>query len=212
VPQAGTSPVFGILSPTAGVFTTLDMVPLQSTRHWGSLTRPIRRAESPRAIRFAIQCLVVVPQAGTSPIFGILNSAVGGFPTLDMVPLQSTRHWGLRTRPIRCAKSPRAIRFAIQSLVVVLQAGTSPIFGILNPAAGVFPTLDMVPLQSTRHWGLCTRSIQRAESPRAIHSTIQCLLVGLQAGTSPIVGILNPAAGVFTTLDMVPLQSTRHWE
>ena len=153
-----------------------------------------------------------MPQAGTSPIFGILNSAVGGFPTLDMVPLQSTRHWGLRTRPIRCAKSPRDIRFAIQSLVVVLQAGTSPIFGILNPAAGVFTTLDMLPLLSTRHWRSHTRPIPRAESYRVTRFAIHCLVVVLQAGTSPIFGILNPAAGVFPTLDMVPLQSTRHWE
>jgi len=168
------------------------MLPLQTARCGGCRTRPIELAQSPRAIRFAPQCLVVVLQAGTSPIFGILNPAARVFTTLDMVPLQSTRHWGSLTRPIRRAESPRAIRFAIQCLVVVPQAGTSPIFGILNPAAGVFPTLDMVPLQSTRHWGSRTRPIRCAESPHAIRFAIHPLLAAPQPQTSPIFAISKP--------------------
>ena len=46
-------------------------------------------------------------------VFKIRNNIIS--PN-DMLPLQSTRHRGSRTRPIQCAESPRAVHVAIQPL------------------------------------------------------------------------------------------------
>jgi len=57
-----------------------------------------------------------------------------------MLPPQTARCGGSRTRPIQLAESPRAIHFAISPMVGALQAQTSPIFGIQNAATEEFPT------------------------------------------------------------------------
>jgi len=53
------------------MFTTFDVLYLQSARHLEPRTRPIRCVESRRAIHFAIRPVVVVVQVQTYPIFGI---------------------------------------------------------------------------------------------------------------------------------------------
>ena len=58
-----------------------------------------------------------------------------------MLPQQLDRASGCRTMPTRCAESPGVIHFIIGSLVAVLQAQTSPIFEIQDPAITEFPTV-----------------------------------------------------------------------
>ena len=70
-----------------------------------------------------------------------------------MAPLQSHHSWKSRPGPIRCAESPRAIRFPIALLALPPQAKTSPIFGIHDRAARVFTTFEMLTLQSAGLWG-----------------------------------------------------------
>jgi len=58
------------------------------------------------------------------------------------------------------------------------------------------PHIDMLPLQSIRHRGSCTRPIQCAESPRAIHVVIQPLCGALQGAECWNFAIENPMARI----------------
>ena len=201
-------PNSGILNPAPGGISTFDIPPLQSESPWEHRTSPIRCAKSRGAIHSVIVPLVVALQAWTCRISGILNHPTDIFSTSDIPPLRSGSLWEYRPRPIWCAESRGPIHFVIGPLVVALQAETCPIFAFQNVTAGLFLTIDIVALQSTRHRGQSTGPTWCAESHGTVHFAVHPLVGALQAITCWNFGI---AAGVFTTFDMLALQSTRHW-
>ena len=99
----------------------------------------------------------------------------------------------------------------IPLLAALLQAQTSPIFGILNSGTTIFPTTDPFPPPSTKHWGSRPMPICYAESPRPIRSAIRPVAVVLHAQTSSIFIIGNTATQAFSTSDPFIPQSTGHW-
>jgi len=78
-----------------------------------------------------------------SLIFGIQDPTGGLLPTFDLAPLQSASPWGHRPGPTSGPESPCAIHFGIALLGLAPQAETWPIFGIQDPAAGVYPPFDI---------------------------------------------------------------------
>ena len=128
--HAQISRIFGIWDLAAYGLTTLHPLPLQWARHCGSHPRPIQCAEPSHAVLPVVQLLPVALQVQTLPIFGIWDHDLPVFSTLRPLSLQSVRDLEPCTTPIRSVESPRAIRFPISLLVVILRAQTSPIFGI----------------------------------------------------------------------------------
>jgi len=108
-----------------------------------------------------------------------------------------------RPVPAECVESPRAIQFAIGSVVVVLQAQISPIFGIWDLITAIFTTFDVLHVQSARLLESHTRPTQCGKSHRAIRFAIWPLVAVLQAQISPIFGIWDPATAIFITFDML---------
>jgi len=74
------------------MFTTFDVLQIQSAGHLKSLNGPIRCSESLRTIHSASQLLVVSMHAQISWIFGIWEPAAYMLTTLNPLPLQSVRH------------------------------------------------------------------------------------------------------------------------
>ena len=113
--------IFGIWNHAIAIFTTFDMLQLQPARHLKLVSRPIWCAKSPRTFHFAMQPVIGVLQAQTSPIFRIWDHATAKFTTFDVLQLQSARHLELGPRHAQCIESLCAIRFVICSVVAVPQ-------------------------------------------------------------------------------------------
>jgi len=92
-------------------------------------------------------------------------------------------------------------------MVAALQAQISSIFGIWDHARATFTTFDVLQLQSARSLESRTGPIRCAKSHRAILLAIWSMVAVPQAQISPIFGIWDHATAIFTTFDVLQLQS-----
>ena len=92
-------------------------------------------------------------------------------------------------------------------MVAVLPAQICPIFGIWDRVTATFTTFDVLQLQSARPLESRTRPIWCAESHRSILLAIRSMVAVPQAQISPIFANWDHATAIFTTFDVLQLQS-----
>ncbi len=191
--ETGTGPLTGITQIAAGGGWRCALLADQTARCWGSSSYGQLGAGSHTGD--SALPLVVQNESGTGPLTGIARLELGGAHTCALLTDGTARCWGDNESGElgNGSTSPTTNHHAFLPVVVKNAAGTAPLAGITQLAAGNQFTCALLTSATARCWG------ENTNGQLGDNTTTRRLLpvvVKNSTGTAPLSGIAQLAAGL----------------